>query len=267
MRGYVPGPDALLNDPLQAKGESSHHFHIKVHLLLLVSMVVNNVSSHNIFFALTFESVNMIFLSPVRIPWRFAFIWHMNASFSAKYTLQGIANIGDFTIILWLWIFTYETIFRWTFLSEWIRWFKVIYVLFPWCFNKFYPFFVSYCLSPEAKATSGQRHYNCQLPLLLLYSLLLLARCEVLRLTEAYRSKRPRGSFNEHQIPKSGASTGATLRCGHQARRIINFYQELICQEPNQSELKVLAFLTRPSGGCTNTLLKNWVVLLSLATM
>ena len=55
----------------------------------------------------------------------------------------------------------------------------------------FYPFFVSYCLSPEAKATSGQRHYNCQLPLLLLYSLLLLARCEVLRLTEADRSKRP----------------------------------------------------------------------------
>ena len=94
-----------------------------------------------------------------------------------------------------------------------------------------------------------------------------LASCEVLRLPEAYRSKRAYGSFNEHQIPKPGASTGARLRCGHQARRITNFDQELTCQELNQSELQVLAILTRPSGGCSNTLLKNWVVLLSLATL
>ena len=94
-----------------------------------------------------------------------------------------------------------------------------------------------------------------------------LASCEVLRLPEAYRSKRASGSFNEHQIPKPRASTGARLRCGHQARRITNFDQELTCQELNQSELQVLAILTRPSGGCSNTLLKNWVVLLSLATL
>ena len=121
------------------------------------------------------------------------------------------------------------------------------------------------CLCPEAKATAGWGIIIVSSQLSLLSTL--LARCEFLRLTEAYRSKRAYGSFNEHQIPKPGASTGARLRCGHQARRITNFDQELTCQELNQSKLQVLAILTRPSGGCSNTLLKNWVVLLSLATL
>merc|ERR1711954_606680 len=48
------------------------------------------------------------------------------------------------------------------------------------------------------------------------------------------------------EIPKSGASTEARCKSGHQVRRIINFHQELISQEPNQSKLKVLVFLTDP---------------------
>jgi len=56
-------------------------------------------------------------------------------------------------------------------------------------------------------------------------------------------------------------STGARLYCGHQTRRIAN------CQEPNRSELKVHVFLTWLPRGFLNTLQKNWVGLLSLATM
>merc|ERR1711954_18566 len=105
------------------------------------------------------------------------------------------------------------------------------------------------------------RHYNCQLSL---YSTLLLASCEVLRLPDEDTCKRASGSFNEQKIPKPEASAGARHRSGHQSRRIPNFYQELICQGPNQSELQVRVFLTRPLGGCSNTLLKNCVVTLTL---
>ena len=79
--------------------------------------------------------------------------------------------------------------------------------------------------------------------------------------------QNPHLLFYELRNLKFFVSTGARHYCGHQTRRITNFHQELICQEPNQSELKVHVFLTWLPRGFINTPLKNWVVLLSLATM
>ena len=59
MRGLVPDPDALLDYPGHAGGEASHHFHIEVHLLHLVSMVVNNVLMHNATFAYTIHGLSV----------------------------------------------------------------------------------------------------------------------------------------------------------------------------------------------------------------
>ena len=64
-------------------------------------------------------------------------------------------------------------------------------------------------------------------------------------------------SLCEHGNFKFSVSTRARHYCGHQTWRTINFHQELICREPNKSELQVHAFLTWPLWGCPNTLLKN----------